>query len=264
MLIIGEKINSSIPGVAAAISNMDQAYIQKLAQDQVAAGAGVIDVNAGAFLDREVELLTWLVETVQAVVDVPLCIDSPSAAALEAGLRVCKQKAIVNSISAEKDRYQSVLPLIKQTKSSIIALCMDDGGIPSTADKRIAVAHTITDKLLVDGIALDDIYLDVMVQPIGTDFESGQAALDTVKVIREQIPGVHLTCGLSNVSYGLPKRKLLNQAYAVALAAYGMDTFFIDPLDEKMMALLYAIEALTGRDEFCCNYLSQYRVGKLG
>jgi len=261
MLIIGEKINSSIPSVAAAIGNMDRPTIQKLALDQVKAGAGVIDVNAGAFLEREVELLTWLVKAVQEVTDVPLCIDSPSPAALEAALAVVNKKAIINSISAEKERYSSVIPLIKQYKSSIIALCMDDQGIPATTEKRIEIA--LTDHLLADGVSLEDIYLDVMVQPIGTDNESGRIALDTVSAIRAEIPGVHITCGLSNVSYGLPKRRLLNQAFAVALAACGMDVMFIDPLDEKMVALLCAINALTGCDEYCCDYLTSYRAGTL-
>ncbi|MDR3592112.1 MAG: dihydropteroate synthase [Negativicutes bacterium] len=264
MIVIGEKINSSIPSVAKAIGNMDKEFIQKLAQDQVKAGAGVIDVNAGAFLDRETELLIWLVNVVQEVTDVPLCVDSPSAEALEAALAVVNKKAVINSISAEKERYDSVIPLVKRHKSSVIALCMDDKGIPATAAQRIEIAKSLTARLVADGVSPDDIYLDVMVQPIGTDNCSGREALETVRAIKEAIPGVHITSGLSNVSYGLPKRKLLNQAFAVALAAYGMDVLFIDPLDERMMALLSAIQALTGCDEYCCDYLTAFRAGKLG
>jgi 5-methyltetrahydrofolate--homocysteine methyltransferase len=263
MLIIGEKINSSIPSVATAIGNMDRPYIQKLVQDQVTAGAGVIDVNAGTFLEQEVELLTWLVNTVQEVTDLSLCIDSPNPKALEAALTVAHNKAFINSISAEKDRYTSVIPLVKHFNSSIIALCMDDRGIPATSEGRIEIAQSLTAKLLSDGVSLEDIYLDIMVQPIGTDDHSGLVALETVSAIKEKIPGVHITSGLSNVSFGLPKRKLLNQAFAVVLAANGMDTMFIDPLDERMMGLLYAIQALTGCDEYCCNYLASHRAGKL-
>jgi 5-methyltetrahydrofolate--homocysteine methyltransferase len=263
MIIIGEKINSSIPSVANAIGNMDKAWIQQLAQDQVNAGAQIIDVNAGAFLEREVELLVWLVNTVQEVTDITLCIDSPDPGALAAGLAVTRGKALVNSISAEKERYASIIPLIKQYNSSVIALCSDDRGIPTTAERRVEVAERLTERLLADGISLDDIYLDVMVMPIGTDDKSGMAILTAVMEIRKRIPGVHITSGLSNVSFGLPKRKLLNQAFAVALAAYGMDTLFIDPLDEKMMGLLCAIQALTGGDDYCVNYLSAYRAGKL-
>lgn len=139
-----------------------------------------------------------------------------------------------------------------------------NSGIPATAGQRVEIARTLTDKLLTDGVAADDIYLDVMVQPVGTDSESGQVAIAAVRAIREKIPGVHITCGLSNVSYGLPKRRLLNQAFAVALAANGMDAMFIDPLDERMMTLLSAIRALTGDDEYCCDYLAAYRAGRLG
>jgi cobalamin-dependent methionine synthase I len=264
MLIIGEKINSSIPSVATAIGRLDRPFIEKLATDQVNAGADIIDVNAGAFLEREIELLTWLISTVQAVTDAPLCIDSPSPAALAAALKVARGKVLINSISGEKDRYDSVIPLVREHKSSIVALCMDDRGIPATVGQRLEIAQSLTDRLMADGVAADDIYLDVMVQPIGTDNESGQVALAAVKAIRDKIPGVHITCGLSNVSFGLPKRRLLNQAFAVALAASGMDVMFIDPLDERMVALLAAIRALTGADEYCCDYLAAYRAGKLG
>lgn len=263
MIIIGEKINSSIPSVAAAIGSMDKGYIQKLAQDQVNAGADVIDVNAGTFLEREVELLPWLVHTVQEVTESPLCIDSPNAAALAAALSVTSRKAIINSISAEADRYRGVIPLVKQYNSSIIALCMDDRGIPATTEQRIEIAQSLTDRLLADGVNIDDIYLDVMVQPIGTDNNSGLVALETVRIIKDKLPGVHITCGLSNVSYGLPKRRLLNQAFAVSLAASGMDVMFIDPLDEKLMALLCATRTLIGSDDYCCDYLFAYRAGKL-
>lgn len=264
MIIIGEKLNSSIPSAAKAIEKRDKAFIQKLALDQVAAGAQVIDVNAGTFLKEEAELLPWLVEIVQEVVNVPLCIDSPNALALQAALPVAHIKPIVNSISAEETRYQAVLPLIKKYNTGVIALVMDDQGIPVTTEERVAMAHRLVDRLTKDGVLHDDIYLDVMVQPIGTESTSGKVALETVQQISSEISDVHITCGLSNVSFGLPKRKLLNQAYAIALTACGMDTLFIDPLDERLMALIHSMNALMGTDDFCCDYLSAYRAGKLG
>ncbi len=263
MLIIGEKINSSIKSVGEAIEKKDSNYIKKLAIEQVKAGAAVIDVNAGMFLEKEAELLAWLVETVQETVDVPLCIDSPNPKALEAALAVSRKKAIINSISAEKERYKSVIPLINRYGASIIALCMDDQGIPATIAQRMEIARALTDRIMSDGVNPDHIYLDVMVQPIGTENESGLVALNTVRAIRLNIPGVHITCGLSNVSFGLPKRRLLNQAFAVALATCGMDTFFIDPLDNTMMALLRGTNAILGLDDYCCDYLGAFRTGKL-
>lgn len=264
MIIIGEKINSSIPVVSNAIDNRDKAFIEKLAMDQVHCGANFIDVNAGAFLEKEKELLVWLVETVQAVTNVPLCIDSPNPHALAAALAVANKKGLINSISAEADRYAQVIPLIKEHKFSVIALCMDDRGIPKTVERRLEIAQSLTDKLVSDGVSLTDIYFDIMLQPIATDDQSGKVALETVRAIKEKIPGAHITCGLSNGSFGLPKRKLLNQAFAVSLAANGMDTLFIDPNDEKLMALLYATQLLIGCDEFCGNYLTSFRSGKLG
>jgi 5-methyltetrahydrofolate--homocysteine methyltransferase len=261
MIIIGEKINSSIPSMAEAISRRDEAYITKIAVEQAGKGVHFIDVNAGAFVDAERELLPWLVKVVQNVVAVPLCIDSPDPVALEKAMACHQGKPIINSISLEKDRYGSVLPLVKGGAAGVIALCMDDAGIPKTAEQRTAVAYRLVDRLIADGVAFADIYLDAMVQPLGTDWLSGKAALDAVRLITTELPGIHITCGLSNVSFGLPKRQLLNQAFAVALAAYGLDTFFIDPLDNRMMSLLRAIQALTGQDEYCSDYIDAYRAG---
>lgn len=261
MIIIGEKINSSIPSMAEAIKKRDEAYIKKTAVEQVDKGAQFIDVNAGAFVDEERELLPWLVKLVQNVTSTPLCIDSPDPVVLEKAMACHQGKPIINSISLEKDRYDGVLSLVKGGTAGVIALCMDDSGIPQTAAQRASVAYRLVDKLTGDGVAFADIYLDAMVQPLGTDWLSGKAALDAVRLITTELPGIHITCGLSNVSFGLPKRQLLNQAFAVALAAYGLDTFFIDPLDNRMMSLLRAIAALSGQDEYCSEYIDAYRVG---
>lgn len=264
MLIIGEKINSSIPGVAGAIERRDGEFIRRLAAEQAAAGADIIDVNAGAFLEREEELLPWLVTVVQEAVDRPLCIDSPSPEALAKALAVVRRRPVVNSISLEKGRYEGVLPLLKASGAAVIALCMDERGIPATAGERLAVARRLVDRLTGDGLSPADIYVDAMAQPIGTDGGAGQVTLAAVAAISREIPKVHICCGLSNVSFGLPRRRLLNQAFAVALAAAGMDTFFIDPLDERLMALLCAARALLEADEYCCGYLGAYRAGRLG
>ncbi len=263
MLIIGEKINSSIKKTAEAIRTKDSDYIQQLALDQVNAGANMIDVNAGIFVDSEIQLLGWLVKTVQEVTDAPLCIDSPNPEALKAALALYRGKALVNSISLETDRYQNVLPVVKEFEASVVALCMDDHGIPSNAKDRVEIARRLGEKLNSDGVATYDIYFDVLVQPISVDNTFGMAALDTVRGIREHIAGAHTTCGLSNISFGLPERKLLNRAFVAALIAFGMDTLIIDPLDTRMMAIISATQALTGHDEFCGEYLKAFRSGNL-
>jgi 5-methyltetrahydrofolate corrinoid/iron sulfur protein methyltransferase len=263
MLIIGEKINSSIPFTKKAIENRDTDYIRKLASDQAAAGAHMIDVNAGTFVDEEVDIIRWLVQIVQDVTDVPLCIDSPNPAALKAALPLIRRKALVNSISLEKDRYNGILPVVKDFGTSVVALCMDDEGIPKDADKRIAIACRLAEKLNAEGIATSDIYFDVLVQPISVDDTFGMASLNAVKGIRERIPGAHTTGGVSNISFGLPERKLLNNVYTAAMISAGMDTLIIDPLDRRLMASIAAAKALTGQDEFCDEYLTAYRSGRL-
>lgn len=263
MLIIGEKINSSIKSVAAAIETKDNNFVQKLAMDQVGAGADMLDVNAGVFIDREVQLLPWLVKKVQEVADVPLCIDSPNPEALKAALPLHRGKALVNSISLEAGRYDSIVPVVKEFGASVVALCMDEHGIPHNADGRVEIACRLAEKLRLDGVSYDDIYFDVLVQPISVDITFGMAALETIRGIRKYLPGTHTTCGLSNVSFGLPERKLLNSAFAATLVAYGMDTFIIDPLDPRIMAMIAASKALTGQDEFCEEYLTAFRSGKL-
>ena len=140
---------------------------------------------------------------------------------------------------------------------------MDDRGIPRNADDRIDIARRLAEKLVSDGVSYDDVYFDVLVQPISVDITFGMAALETIRGIREYLPGTHTTCGLSNVSFGLPKRKLLNGAFLAALVACGMDTFIIDPLDPRIMAMVMATKALTGQDEFCEDYLKAFRNGKL-
>src|SRR5271157_1211832 len=259
MLIIGEKINSSIPSTAAAIEKRDADYIRRLARDQVEAGAGMIDVNAGTFVGEEVALLKWLINLVQEVTDVPLCVDSPNPVALKAALPLHRGKALVNSISLEAGRYESVLPVVTESGASVVALCMDDRGIPNDAQGRIDIACRLADKLGAEGISTGDIYFDVLVQPISVNDTFGAAAIDAVKGIRRRIPGAHTTCGLSNVSFGLPERKLLNSAFAVTLICAGMDTLIIDPLDRRIMAVIAAARAVSGQDEFCDEYLRAYR-----
>jgi len=263
LIIIGEKLNSSIKSVAAAIEKKDTAFLQKLAQDQVAAGAHYLDVNTGIFMEKEGELLTWLCELVQEVVEVPLCIDSPNPAALAQALPVIKKKPIINSLSLEQERYSRTIPLVKQYGTEVVALCMDDAGIPRGSAQRLDIARKLVERLTSDGVAIEDIYLDIMLQPIATDEQSGLVALETIGMLRREFPTVHITCGLSNISFELPSRRLLNQAFAVAQISHGMDALIIDPLDGRMMSLLCSMRALMGHDDFCSDYLTAHRSGRL-
>ncbi len=263
MLIVGERINSSRESIAKAIGEKDVAFIQQEALQQAEAGADYIDVNAGAFLGEETKYLTWLVEIVQDVVDKPLCLDTSNAEALEAALKLCRKRAMVSSISAEKTRYNSFLSLIKHYGCNMVALCVDDSGIPPTSEARAQVADRLINSLISENITLQDIYVDCLAQSISTDFKAGTVTLETIQKVMVKHPGVHTVIGLSNVSFGLPCRRLVNQTFIVSCLQAGLDTAIVDPKDRRLMANILAASALLGQDMYCQNYIKAYRAGKL-
>ncbi|GAB4275362.1 MAG: methyltetrahydrofolate cobalamin methyltransferase [Deferrisomatales bacterium] len=259
MIIVGELINASRKAVAPAIQAKDAAAIQQVAREQREAGADFIDVNAGIFVGEEPEYLTWLVQTVQQAVDAPCCIDSPDPKAIEAALAVHKGTPLINSISLEKERYDALLPLLAGTDLKVVALCMSDEGMPETADQRLSIAERLVDGLVRHNVPVENIYVDPLVQPLSTRSDFGVEFLNAVEGIMTRFPGIHTICGLSNISYGLPERKLLNQAFMIMAVAKGLDGAIINPMDRRMMASIVAAEALAGRDEYCANYLDAYR-----
>jgi 5-methyltetrahydrofolate--homocysteine methyltransferase len=263
MLIIGELINSTRKQVRKAIEEQDAAFIQSLARRQVEAGAGWIDVNAGAFPTDEVERMQWLVAVIRQVTDAPLSIDSPREAAMEAGLAVAGHEPFLNSISAETERYTALIPLVKKHDTRVVALSLDDTGMTDDMRKVWEVADGLIKRLEDDGVPPDHIFVDPLIRPVSTNGEAGMAALWVVEKITTVHPQVHKTCGLSNVSYGLPKRKLVNQVFAAMAIAKGMDSAIVDPLDQRLMASIAAAEALAGRDQFCMGYITAEREGKL-
>ncbi|EHQ90404.1 methyltetrahydrofolate cobalamin methyltransferase [Desulfosporosinus youngiae] len=261
MIIIGELINSTRKAIKQAIEERNILYIQELAKKQVEAGANYIDVNAGAFVDDEEEHLLWLIDAVQAVVDVPLAIDSADPEVIQKGLMAHKGEAMINSVTAEKEKLEAIIPLIKKYNAKVIALCMDDNGMPNTAEERLVIVEKLCDSFASAGIGLGDVFLDPLVKPVSVNTSFGNEVLTTLEEINKRYQGIHTTCGLSNVSFGLPERKLLNQAFFVMCIAKGMDSVIIDPLDKKIMALLYASEVLVDRDKRCMAYLKAVRSG---
>lgn len=264
MLVIGELINTSRKPIANAVEEKDGDYIKEVARKQVEAGADYIDVNAGTRIHDEPECMKWLVETVQEEIDKPLCIDSPSAEALKVGLeRHENGQPMINSITDEQERYEEVLPFVLDYNAKIISLCMDDEGMPETAERRLEIAKNLTDKMKDAGVKEDDIYLDPLVKPVSVNTDFGIEVLDAIEDIHNEYSEVHTTCGLSNVSYGLPNRHLLNRTFLVMCMTKGMDSVILDPLDEKIMSLLIASNTLLGKDNFCMEYLKAQRAGKL-
>jgi cobalamin-dependent methionine synthase I len=259
MLVVGELINASRKAIAVAIEAQNEEEIKKVASDQVQAGADFVDVNAGVFVGKEADYLQWLVKTVQDEVDAPCCIDSPDPVAIEKALAVHKGMATINSISLEKERYEALLPLVADTDLKIVALCMSDEGMPETCEERVKIADKLINSLVGKNVPIENIYVDPLVQPVSTNGDFGVEFLNAVEKIMTGFPGVHTMCGLSNISYGLPLRKHLNQNFAVMAVARGLDGLIINPLDKQMMANIIAAETLAGRDNYCMNYLKAYR-----
>jgi cobalamin-dependent methionine synthase I len=263
MIIVGELINASRKAIGAAIEAQDAAAIEKIAKEEFEAGANFVDVNAGVFVGKEPEYLKWLVTTVQSAVEVPCAIDSPDPKAIETALAVHKGTAMINSISMEKDRYESLLPIVAGTDLKVVALCMSDEGMPETADDRLRIADQLVNGLVKNHVSLDNIYVDPLVQPVSTNNQFGSEFLSAIELIMTRFDGVHTMCGLSNISYGLPERKFLNQNFMVMAISKGLDGAIINPLDRKMMASIIAAETLAGKDDFCMRYLTAYRAKEL-
>jgi len=264
MLIIGERINSSSQGIRQAIAESDAESIRNEALRQAEAGADYIDVNAGAFTEGEDEYLAWLVGVVQEATGKPVCIDTASPQAAAAALKVHRGKAILNSISGETERYNGMFPLVKEYGCGVVALCLDSSGIPESASGRVSIAVQLIDRLTGEGIAQDAIFIDPLIYPVSVDPTSAVKALDAIKEVRERYPEVHIVCGASNISFGLPSRKQLNQVFLVLAMRAGMDAVIIDPTDKQLMANLITANTLLGKDEYCSNYITAYREGKLG
>lgn len=262
MLIVGELINTSRIPIKAAVDNRDEDYIKEIARRQAEAGATYLDINCGTLLDKELEVMEWLIKLVKEVVDLPLCVDSPNPKALKVGLELADNgQPMINSITAEKERFDAVLELVLKYKAKVVALCMDDSGIPDSVESRIKIVRTLVDGLKKAGVPEDDIYIDPLVKPLSTSDNAGLEVIDTVRFIRQEYPLVHTICGLNNVGYGLPNRRVLNQVFMIQTMTAGMDAYILDPLDKKLMGFIYASQALLGKDPFCCEYLKVHRSG---
>jgi cobalamin-dependent methionine synthase I len=263
MIIIGERINTSRSGVAPMVQQRDTNGIVEMARVQKEAGANLIDVNCGTLLENEADSLEWLVKTIQSELEIPLSLDSPNPVAISKALQVHNGKAMINSISLEKERLNGLLPIISEYECSVIALAMDDNGIPETVEERYAIACKLVEELTRVGLALNDIYLDPLVRPISTGEENGRIVLETIHQVMDGFPGIHTVCGLSNISYGLPERRLLNQAFLMLAMGAGLDAAIVDPLDRRLVGLMRAGETLRGNDGYCRQYLAAFRRGEL-
>ena len=263
MLIIGERINSSRQGVFQAIRDKNSSYIKAEAIAQVESGADYIDVNAGSFVGEESENLRWLVETVQEATDTPLCIDSSDPEVIEAMLPIVKKPPMINSISLEPDRLAKTLPLAVAYKAKVIALCQTRNKMAQTADDKLRMAAQLVERVTAAGVPPDDLFIDPLVYPISTDTASALETLMAIERIQHAFPEVHTTCGLTNVSYGLPARRLVNRCFLVAAIGRGLDAVILDPTDRKLLGALKASLMLMGQDDFCMSFIKAFREGRI-
>lgn len=263
MLIIAERINSSRKQIAQAISAGDRVFIQTEAREQALAGAHYIDVNAGTFVGNEAEKLGWVAGVVQEVTELPLCIDSPDPDVIQSMVTFVKKTPMINSITLEPNRLDRILPLVVEHQTKVIALCQDEQAMPETVGQKMALAGQLVEKLTGAGVPLDDIYIDPLVYPLSTNPQSAGATLEAIRAIMKQFPGVHTVCGLTNVSYGLPARKVINRAFLAAAIAQGLDSAIIDPTDKMLFAMLKAATLVVGKDDYCMDYISAFREGRI-
>jgi cobalamin-dependent methionine synthase I len=264
MEIIGEKINGTRKKVAQAIAGRDGDAIRDLALRQAEAGAAWLDVNAGTHPRQEAEDLIWLVEQVQAVTDTPLCLDSANAQALAAAVEMVNQTPMINSISGEQKRLDGILPIVAAHGCKVIALAMDAKSIPKESAARVAIIDRVMDQTRAAGVPDGDVYVDPLVMTIATDTNSGAVVLETIRAVRRAYPDVHLTVGLSNISFGLPARANINRAFLTLAMQMGLDSAILDPLDDGLRAAILATKLLLGKDRHCLNYVRAARSGLFG
>ncbi|SHH71349.1 methyltetrahydrofolate cobalamin methyltransferase [Desulfosporosinus lacus] len=264
MIIIGEKINGTIPGVKKAIQERDEQFIRNLAVKQTEAGADYLDVCASTAPEVETETLVWLMNIVQDVVETPLCIDSPNPRVIEQVLNLAKRPGLINSVSAEGDKCEVIFPLIKGTDWGVIALTCDNHGIPSDIQTRVDITKLLVEKAEKYDITPDRLHIDPLVLALSTDSQSLLTFLETMKTVKNLYPSIKVTSGLSNISFGMPLRKIVNQHFLTIALFSGMDSAIIDPCSRDMYTTLLTTEALMGRDRLCRQFSNAYRKNKIG
>ncbi len=265
MLIIGESINGTIPKVGQAILEKNEVFLRELAKTQYDCGAEMLDVNAGVAGGNETEDLPWVIKLVQQEVPIPLMIDSANPDALKEALAVYKHSElpILNSISGEEEKWKKLFPVVSEKKGKIVVLCMDDQGIPKTIEGRISIASRLFDRLIQSGIPEAYIYFDPLVLAVSVESDAALVTLETIQALRKKFPKSHVVCGASNVSMGLPGRRLINRTFLAMAIFAGLDALFIDVRDQALLSTISASRPLVNQDSYCMQYLKALRAKKI-
>jgi len=267
MLVIGENINATNRSVAEAIAKRDEAFLVNLAKAQTLAGADFIDVNAGngnGSLQGATAAIRWLVGIIQVAVEQPLAIDSDSPEVIRTALQEYhRERLIINSVTAEPARLESIGPLVAERQAWVIALTMGIEGIPDRVEKRLSACEQIMAYLTGLGVKSEQVLFDPLVLPIAVDTRQGLVTLKTIEQIKSRYPDAKVVMGLSNISYGLPERKVVNRAFLLMAAYAGLDAVIVDPLDSKAMSFIKVADMLVGKDPSCKAYLRAHRRGNI-
>ncbi len=255
--LIGERINpTGKKKLAEALKAGDLEIVRKEAIEQVEAGADIIDINVNAPGVDDVATLPKAVKVVMEAVDAPICIDSPNTDAIEAALKVYKGKPLINSVSGEAHSLKRILPLVKEYGAAVVGLVQDDEGIPKNADRRVAIAHKIVESAEKAGVPREDVVIDVLAFAIGAEANSGKDVLEAIRRIREEL-GVNMTMGASNISFGMPDRPVINNAWVSMVIAAGATALIVDAAKVKPSVL--ATDLILGRDRFARRFIENYR-----
>ena len=263
MIIIGEKINGFVPRTGKAIQEKDGEYIKEIAIAQTEAGADFLDC-CPATDEGALETMKWLVDLIQEVSDTPIALDSPGADILVEAMSYVNKPGMINSVSVAGDKIEKIFPLIANTPWKVVAMLDDENGIPADAEGRIEVFKRLLGEMEKYGVKPDQVFIDPLVETLGTNEESLTTFAEVCRECKKLCPQIHITSGLSNISFGLPVRKMINMGFMVLAMNAGMDSAIVDPLNRDMLGIIYATEALLGEDEYCMEYLSAYREGLFG
>jgi len=257
--VIGERINpTGRKLLMEEMKNGDFSRVEADAVAQVQAGAHMLDVNAGIPLADEPAILAETIKLVQSLVDVPLSIDSSIVAALESGLSVYKGKALVNSVTAEEERLEMVLPLVKKYGAAVVAISNDETGISEDPDVRFAVAKKIVERAADFGIPASDIVVDPLVMPVGAVNKAGASVFRLIRRLHDELK-VNTTCGASNISFGLPNRHGMNAAFLSMAIGAGMTSAIMNPLHDEEMTGIRGADVMMGHDPDCMRWIRKYR-----
>jgi len=265
MLVIGERINSTSKRVQEAIRSRNAAFIIKEAVSQVKAGAHFIDVNCAVTSGDELQDIDWAIIVIQSELpDIGICIDSPNCLAIERALKVYNGSGqlMINSITGEEARVRQVLPLALEYKTKLVALTMDGGGMPNSAEERLDIARRIYDRVRRENFPDEDLYFDALIRPASTEPMQAQEFLRAIPMIKK-LGGVKTVCGLSNISYGLPNRSVINSTFLSMATQAGLDASILDPTDKLVVSSIAAARVVLSRDGYCADYIKAYREGRL-